>query len=247
RSLDKDERRHLRAALAGKPAEDITSSGDEFDEDVDDSMNDFDAEAVEEDEDGEPSDGHRRTGKAAQTKKGDSDDQGGYEEDSRSGSKTLQYFKLLGSRVVEKSARRTKKTYKEVDERWQCLLCGRNYTAHPTNRSNLALHLNFKSNLNHCKRMFDPIDKRFVGHFEPPKDSSSKRQQAVTYASPASQALSTPTNAIARLSGGAQKSLDGWVAATTAQKLQTKVVEVRGRIPEWLVLDNQPFTEPTRP
>ncbi|KAL9933072.1 hypothetical protein V8E36_007790 [Tilletia maclaganii] len=38
RSLNKDERRHLRAALAGKPAQDITSSGDEFGEDVDDSM-----------------------------------------------------------------------------------------------------------------------------------------------------------------------------------------------------------------
>ncbi|KAL9935287.1 hypothetical protein V8E36_005635 [Tilletia maclaganii] len=150
---------------------------------------------------------------------------------------TLKFFKKLRSEVVDKTARRTGKLYKEVDEKWQCLLCHRTYTAHPTNRSNLALHLNTKSNRNFCQKLYDPIDKRFAGVFKPPSKPVAEPISAAIV-SPASGANSTPTNAVGavRRLTGQQQSLDGWVAAQGAAQLDVKVAMVRERILEWLAI-----------
>ncbi|KAL9935604.1 hypothetical protein V8E36_005181 [Tilletia maclaganii] len=117
------------------------------------------------------------------------------------------------------------------------------YIAHPTNKSNLALHLNPRSNQHYCKRLYDPIDKRFAGHFQKPTQVEAQNKAAVVMTPPSARA--------SPLSDGSQSvfgqpRLDAWRAGLSAQQLTSKIEEVRQLILEWVVIDNQPFTEPSK-
>ncbi|KAL9940821.1 hypothetical protein V8E36_000309 [Tilletia maclaganii] len=181
-----------------------------------------------------------------------------------------QYFKFLSRTLVTKTRRKTLQQYQEIDERWQCLLCNHKYTAHRTNKSNLALHLNPRSNQHYCKRLYDPIDKRFAGHFQKPAQVEAQNKAAVVMTPPSARA--------SPLSNGSQSvfdqaRLDAWRAGLSAEQLTSKIrmsgemaaefptlrrvsaaspplcqeiEEVRQLILEWLVIDNQPFTEPSK-
>ncbi|KAL9934288.1 hypothetical protein V8E36_006744, partial [Tilletia maclaganii] len=157
--------------------------------------------------------------------------------------KVDQYFKFLSRTLVTKTRRKTLQQYQEIDERWQCLLCNHKYTAHPTNKSNLALHLNPRSNQHYCKRLYDPIDKRFAGHFQKPAQVEAQNKAAVVMTPPSSRA-SPLSNGLQSVFG--QPRLDAWRAGLSAQQLTSKIEEVRQLILEWVVIDNQPFTEPSK-
>ncbi|KAL9937243.1 hypothetical protein V8E36_003652 [Tilletia maclaganii] len=127
RALSKEERRHIRAGLKGVPAEDGSATGDEFD-DAEFSGDDYHpgkaAWQDDEDEGGSTMDEEERPAdkRCPRDERGEEVEE---EEGVDSGPDrlaTLKFFKKLRSEVVDKTARRTGKLYKEVDEKWQCLL-----------------------------------------------------------------------------------------------------------------------------
>ncbi|CAD6887464.1 unnamed protein product [Tilletia laevis] len=151
---------------------------------------------------------------------------------------STRFFKFIQSSKKPKT-RRTGEKYVGTDETWQCRLCGGHYTAHPENRSNLALHLNQKVNGSFCSRLFDPIDKSFAGAFQRIQPDTGKDKLG----SPAMSSFSTPSVR----PGRGQQGLDGWMSAQKAQATDANITEVCRLVLKWVVASNQPFTDPQNP
>ncbi|KAK0527619.1 hypothetical protein OC834_002673 [Tilletia horrida] len=152
----------------------------------------------------------------------------------------IKYFRFLFSKKVTKSRRNTDELYTDIDEKWLCLLCERKDPAHPNSKSNLYLHLNAKSNRNHCKHLYKPKDSRFVGHFTPPPPDAPDDDDE-SGPSPSGSKSGSVVSTVR------QKKLDGWVEDQEAVGLKAKIEEVRRLILECMVMDDQPFTTAKRP
>ncbi|CAD6912706.1 unnamed protein product, partial [Tilletia laevis] len=151
------------------------------------------------------------------------------------------FYRFISSTLKTKTRRKTGEVYKGTDERWQCRFCNGYYTGHPENRSNLALHLNVASNKNCCKKIYDPEDKSLRGLYKQPtkEDAAAPGQH-----SPAGTASSTSTSL---LPGRGQQRLDMWRASQKTEMTKQKVEEVRRLVLQWVIMDNQPFVQPTSP
>ncbi|CAD6905777.1 unnamed protein product [Tilletia controversa] len=193
-----------------------------------------------------PSARTRTAGETASTQSGEVDQQdkgseGDDEDDDlpeMENRTSTRFFKFVRATKKPKT-RRTGEKYVGTDETWQCRLCGGHYTAHPENRSNLALHLNQKVNGSFCSRLFDPIDKSFAGTFQRTNQDAGKDKLA----SPAMSSFSTPSVR----PGRGQQGLDGWMSSQKAQATEAKITEVRRLVLKWVIASNQPFTEPQNP
>ncbi|KAL9933424.1 hypothetical protein V8E36_007600 [Tilletia maclaganii] len=158
------------------------------------------------------------------------------------------YFKFLSSTLVTKPRRKTLQQYKEINEKWQCRLCNQKYTAHPQNKSILALHLNPRSNQHFCKRLYDLVDPRFAGHFKNPDDKKTVEIQAGIHGS---RAISPSSGRVSPMSDASQSvlgqpRLDAWRSNLVGAQLAANIDQVRQLDLWWVIMDNQPFTEPSK-
>ncbi|KAK0521063.1 hypothetical protein OC842_006900 [Tilletia horrida] len=231
RRLDKAERRQLRNAKAGR--------ADDSDEDMSDSQmaDQSDEEMphqapVEEDEEGDADDS------VLMSRPSKHDPRRPPPEEDKT---CTRYFEFIDADEVVKVRRNTGATYIGIDEHWRCRMCDGVYTGHPESRSNLALHVNRDSNPAYCSRMYDPIDQRFAGEFQRPDEPPQDGLDFIDSPAGGSSADTTPSLR------GRQQKLDHWVDTNRGEMIKLKVEEVRRLILEWVIVDNQPFTEPTRP
>ncbi|KAK0552665.1 hypothetical protein OC844_006399 [Tilletia horrida] len=231
RRLDKVERRQLRNAKAGR-ADDSDEPMTDSDT-TDESGEEMPHQAPEEEEEEQDADDS-----VVMSRPSKHDPQRPPPEEDRT---CTRYFEFLDAVEVVKVRRNTGATYIGIDERWRCRMCDGVYTGHPQSRSNLALHVNRESNPAFCSRLYDPIDQRFAGEFQRPDEPPQDGLDFIDSPAGGSSADTTPSHR------GRQQKLDHWVDTHKGEMIKLKIEEVRRLVLEWVIIDNQPFTEPTRP
>ncbi|KAE8229553.1 hypothetical protein CF326_g5474 [Tilletia indica] len=163
------------------------------------------------------------------------------EEEDEDAQNVTRFFRHVKTTTQNRHRNKTGAQYTVIVEKWECRFCGNHYTGHPTNRSNLSLHLNPKTSKSPCKRLYNPIDKSLLGVFKPPV---KKVEQAQPAGAPIVDNIKDGTSSFAGLG---QRSLDSWVNGQRHRAHEVQASVVRQKALLWVIMDALPFTAPSSP
>ncbi|CAD6941576.1 unnamed protein product, partial [Tilletia controversa] len=163
------------------------------------------------------------------------------EEEDEDAQNVTRFFRHVKTTTQNRHRNKTGAQYTVIVEKWECRLCGNHYTGHPTNRSNLSLHLNPKTSKSPCKRLYNPLDKSLLGVFKPPV---KKVEQAQPAGAPFGDNIKDGTSSFAGLG---QRSLDSWVNGQRHRAHEVQASVVRQKVLLWVIMDALAFTAPSSP
>ncbi|KAE8187115.1 hypothetical protein CF328_g7015, partial [Tilletia controversa] len=163
------------------------------------------------------------------------------EEEDEDAQNVTRFFRHVKTTTQNRHRNKTGAQYTVIVEKWECRLCGNHYTGHPTNRSNLSLHLNPKTSKSPCKRLYNPLDKSLLGVFKPPV---KKVEQAQPAGAPFGDNIKDGTSSFAGLG---QRSLDSWVNGQRHRAHEVQASVVRQKALLWVIMDALAFTAPSSP
>ncbi|CAD6980042.1 unnamed protein product, partial [Tilletia controversa] len=153
------------------------------------------------------------------------------EEEDEDAQNVTRFFRHVKTTTQNRHRNKTGAQYTVIVEKWECRLCGNHYTGHPTNRSNLSLHLNPKTSKSPCKRLYNPLDKSLLGVFKPPV---KKVEQAQPAGAPFGDNIKDGTSSFAGLG---QRSLDSWVNGQRHRAHEVQASVVRQKVLLWVIMD----------